>query len=84
MYYVYLLKNSIAGKVYIGYTADLKERIKQHNHNKTKSTKNRGKHQLIYYEAFKSKTDARKREIALKKQSRQKEFLLNNLEDSLK
>jgi len=83
MFYVYLLKNKKSDRIYIGFSKDLKKRLKNHYHNSVKSTKNRGKYKLIYYEAFLSEKDARIRERSLKRQSRQKEFLLKNLKDSL-
>lgn len=84
MYHVYLIQNTTNKKIYIGYTADLTSRIKKHNNNFVKSTKNRGDWQLTYCETYKSEKDARLREISLKKQGRQKVFLLKNLKNSLK
>ncbi len=62
MYYVYVLKSS-GGKLYRGYTADLKKRIKEHNSGKIKSTKNLRPLKLVYYEAFISSKLARKEEV---------------------
>ena len=66
MFYVYLLKSKKDGKCYIGSTNDLKRRFKEHNSGKLFSTKNRRPLILIYYEAFRSEKDARKREQSLK------------------
>jgi len=63
---VYLLKSKKDGKCYIGSTNDLKRRFKEHNSGKLFSTKNRRPLILIYYEAFRSEKDARKREQSLK------------------
>ncbi len=57
MYYVYLIRNRLSGKTYIGFTKDLKKRFKEH---KSKNP------ELIYYEAYKSEKDARTRELKLK------------------
>ena len=57
MYYVYLLKNRKFGTTYIGYTNNLKRRLKEHVAKIP---------DLVYYEAFKSEKDARKRERMLK------------------
>lgn len=57
MFYVYLLKNQKVGTTYIGYTNDLKRRLKEH----VAKTP-----ELVYYEAFKSEKDARTRERRLK------------------
>jgi len=67
MYYVYLIKSVSTGKVYVGYTSDLRRRLKEHNDKKGgKYTKNKGPFTLIYYEAYKSKEDAKIREDNLK------------------
>jgi len=83
MFYVYVLKSEVDKKLYIGYTDDLKRRISEHNQGKTKSIKHRMPFELIYYEAYKNKTDARKREIELKNNSYQKEQLLKKIGNSL-
>jgi putative endonuclease len=83
MYYTYILKSKVDGFTYIGYTGDLRERIKEHNSGKTKSIKHRIPFEIVYYEAYRNKTDARKREIGLKNNSYQKEQLMNRIENSL-
>ena len=82
MYYVYLLKSIKNSDVYIGYTADLKARILAHNQGKVKSTKYYHPWNLIYYEAYKNKYDATKRERQLKNY-RVKEDLKVQIENSL-
>ena len=49
MYYVYILKSKKDENFYIGYTKNLKNRIKMHNQGKVKSTKNRRQFELVYY-----------------------------------
>lgn len=66
MYYVYVLKSTKTGKLYKGLTGDLRRRIKEHNNSEEKSTKGGAPWQLIYYEAFSNKTDARREELFLK------------------
>ena len=66
MFYVYVLKSKKDGKCYIGSTNDLRKRFKDHNSGKVLSTKERYPLTLIYYEAFRSEKDARKREQKLK------------------
>ena len=83
MYYVYVLKSEKDYNLYIGYTSDLKNRIKDHNQGKTKSIKHRIPFSLVYYEAYKNKTDARKRELELKNNSYQKEQLIKKIKNSL-
>ena len=61
MYFVYilLLKNR---NLYAGYTDNLKRRLTEHLAGKVKSTNHRRPLKLIYYEAFISKKDAKRRE----------------------
>ena len=67
-YCVYMLKSLCKKKVtYVGYTNNLKERIKKHNTGKgAKFTRGR-KWTLIYKENFKSKKEAISREYYIKK-----------------
>ena len=62
MFYVYILQSRKDEQFYIGFTKNLKKRIKDHNTGGTKSTKLRRPLKLIYYEAHKSEKDARRRE----------------------
>ena len=61
MYYVYVLKNKTSKLLYIGYSSDLRERMRNHKYDRRKND------ELVYYEAFKNEKDARKRERDLKK-----------------
>lgn len=65
MYYVYVLQDTDSSKLYIGYSSDLKARIKTHQQKRVKSTKS-GNYTLIYYEAYLNKLDALGREKFLK------------------
>lgn len=75
-YYVYLLISNktpwiypaLARKswVYIGCTYNLEKRLKEHNEGKVYSTKKMLPVELIYYEAYRSKECAYKREKNLK------------------
>ncbi|PJE59770.1 MAG: excinuclease ABC subunit C [Candidatus Portnoybacteria bacterium CG10_big_fil_rev_8_21_14_0_10_44_7] len=82
MFYVYLLESQKDYSVYIGFTTDLKTRFKDHNNGKSRYTKNRRPWQLIYYEAYANKKDARQREIKLKRHNQQKEILLKRIINS--
>ena len=85
MYYVYLLKSKIkkAKNIYIGYTSDLKKRIEEHNSGVTLTTRRLLPVELIYYESYKSKEDAKKRERALKWHGKALGQLKKRLEKSL-
>ena len=64
MYYVYVLL-SADGKMYIKYTNNLKRRYSQHLQGNSQATKNK-QYKLVYYEAYLSENDARRRERKLK------------------
>ena len=66
MFYVYILKSRKDQKCYIGSTKDLRKRLKEHDDGKIFSTRHRRPLTLVYYEAFRSEGDARKREQTLK------------------
>ncbi|MDO8610220.1 MAG: GIY-YIG nuclease family protein [bacterium] len=57
MFYVYILRLSDKS-VYIGYSTDLKQRIKYHNEGLVESTKKLRPLALIYYSAFLNKEKA--------------------------
>jgi len=66
MHYIYILFSQKDGKLYIGYTPNLKARIKKHNSGYVLATKNRRPLKLIYYEAYMTQADAKRREKFLK------------------
>ena len=76
MYYVYLLKNAEMQELYYGYTNDLERRLKEHNTDH--------KWELIYYEAYRSESDARERERKLKYYGQTRTCLKNRLKESLR
>jgi len=85
MYYVYVLRSMQDEKLYIGYSSDLKRRLKEHQTGGSKSTKGRLPFKLIYYEAHTSETDARRRERYFKTdkgKSSLKQILRNVLRDN--
>ena len=65
-YYIYILQSLKNNSLYIGYTINLRERFKKHNHGLNKATKLYILYKLIFYEAFLNRTDAKNREIYLK------------------
>jgi len=84
MFYVYVLKSLKDQKLYTGSTNNLERRLKEHNEGKVFSTKSRIPFEIIYYEAYKAESDARKRERNLKLRSRAHSQLKKRIEDSLK
>ena len=65
-YYVYVLYNESKKFIYIGYSEDLKQRYSEHNQGGVKSTKFYLPLELIHYEAYKNRKDAKRRELYLK------------------
>ena len=65
-YYTYILKSKKDGKLYTGYTSDLRKRLIQHNEGLSTYTKDRGPFSVIYYEACLIEQNARSRESYLK------------------
>ena len=65
-YYVYVLRSQRDGKLYIGLTERIEDRLGRHNQGKVPSTKSRRPFSLIYSEKFIDCVSARKREKFLK------------------
>jgi|SRR3989344_6026686 len=82
MFYTYVLQSRIDNKFYIGYTADLKKRLGDHQGGKVTSTKNRRPFELVYYEACRQEIDAIMREKYFKTGFGRR-FLNNRLENDL-
>ncbi|NLL55756.1 MAG: GIY-YIG nuclease family protein [Clostridiales bacterium] len=77
-YFVYLLRCA-DDTLYCGYTDNLINRLQCHNAKKgAKYTKSRLPVTLAYFERQNSKSDALKREHAIKKMSRQEKLALIN------
>ena len=66
MFFVYAIKSEKDGRIYVGMSADVEVRLKEHNAGKTKSTKRFKPWRLIYKEEVIYRIEARKREIYLK------------------
>lgn len=62
MYYVYVLRSQKDKRLYVGFTGNLRVRIKFHNEGRVAATKNRRPLQLVYYEACLDKIKTEKRE----------------------
>jgi len=65
-YYTYILQSLKNNSLYIEYSANLKQRLESHNAGKNKATKPFIPYQLIHYEAFLNRIDAKNREVYLK------------------
>ncbi|NDI35531.1 GIY-YIG nuclease family protein [Chengkuizengella sediminis] len=70
MFYVYILKCS-DNTLYTGYTNDLNKRVEVHNQGKaSKYTRARLPVKMVYFEQCDTKSDALKKEYAIKKLTR--------------
>ena len=77
-HYVYILR-CYDGSLYTGWTTDLKQRVKAHNEGKgAKYTRSRRPVELVYHEEFETKSEALKREAAIKRMSREEKLTLIN------
>ncbi|MBI5045784.1 MAG: GIY-YIG nuclease family protein [Candidatus Niyogibacteria bacterium] len=83
MFYLYIIKSKKDESIYIGYTNDLKRRFAEHNGKNNKSTKHKTPFELIYYEAYKSRADAKYRENNLKHFAQAHSQLKKRIKNSL-
>ncbi|NOX64846.1 MAG: GIY-YIG nuclease family protein [Chlorobi bacterium] len=65
-YHVYII-HSTEDHFYIGQTNNLEDRLERHNSNRSKSTKNKGKWELVITKEFTNRSDVMKMEKKLKK-----------------
>ena len=65
MFTVYILQDNF-GKLYKGFTNNLKRRLWEHRNGKTRTTSRMGKIEVVYTENFRDKIEARKRELYFK------------------
>ncbi len=84
MHYVYVLKSTTDGNLYIGSTNDLRRRLSEHNDGKARSTSPRRPFKLAYYEAYRAREDALHREESLKLRGRARAQLIKRLAESLR
>lgn len=66
MFFVYVLFSHCDRKLYVGYTTDLSRRMMEHQDGLVPSTKDRRPLEQIYYEAYQSEVEAKRREKYLK------------------
>ena len=85
MYYVYVLKSLRYKniKIYIGFTSNLRKRLKEHNDGKNKSTRYGIPWKLVYYEAFYCQEEAKRREEKLKYHGQAKRHLKERIAQSI-
>ncbi|MBI4065816.1 GIY-YIG nuclease family protein [Candidatus Kaiserbacteria bacterium] len=84
MYYVYILLSQKDGKLYTGYTSDLRRRLAEHKNGINTSTRSRLPLDLLYYEAYTSQADAKAREFRLKNSAGARTALKRRLHEGLR
>ena len=71
-----MIKNS-SGKLYVGITEDLNKRLYYHNTKQGANfTKYKSKFEIVFKEKYPTLTEARKREIKIKKWRREKKEMI--------
>ena len=83
MYRVYILQSLKNWSLYIGCTSDLEKRIDEHNRGDSYHAKKYMPWELIYFEAYRVKEDAYKREQSLKLHAQGLRRLKERLQKSL-
>jgi len=84
MFYVYILQSLKSKKLYVGFTADLRRRLNEHNSGLSSSTKYSIPWNLVYYEDYQSERDARVREKKLKQFKNSYSHLKNRIINCLR
>ena len=79
MNYFYILKSKKDNQYYYGSTNDLSRRVQQHINGKVNATSYRLPVNLVYYEAYVSLKQARKRERQVKKSGSVRQSVLKRL-----
>jgi|JI102314DRNA_FD_contig_71_100317_length_346_multi_2_in_0_out_0_1 putative endonuclease len=80
MYFIYILYSKRINKYYIGCTENLNKRLEEHNAGLSNFTSKGVPWVRVYFEQLETLSEARKREIEIKKKKSRKyiEFLVSN------
>ena len=78
-HYVYIIQSQTDESYYIGTSRDLTERIERHNQGRSKYTKSKRPWNLVYFEEHPDRSDAMKREYAIKRR-KSKDYLAKLIE----
>ena len=57
-FYTYILESESSGKLYIGQTANIDDRLYRHNNDKSRFTKGKGPWKIIFSKELDSRTEA--------------------------
>ncbi|TXK71668.1 endonuclease [Mesonia sp. HuA40] len=69
-YFVYIIYSESYDSYYRGYSTQPEQRLKQHNEDKGRFTKNKGPWNLVFLQSFSTKREALIRERKIKKYSK--------------
>ncbi len=83
MFYTYVLISLSNGQLYIGSCANLDDRLKRHNQNRSKATKGRGPWRLYWARTFNTRSEAVQLERKLKR-FKNHQYLLQWIEQNRK
>ena len=79
-FYVYIIGSiQPRRRTYVGWTTDIRKRIKAHNASKGAKFTRGSQWKLLYKEKFETKSEAMKREIQLKKDTKFRSHLRQNV-----
>jgi len=65
-FYVYVLRSAVTGRLYVGSTADLDDRLRRHNNRESKATRHGVPWSLIHNELHSTRSEAVGREMYFK------------------
>lgn len=83
MYNIYVIQSICTKELYFGRTADLKQRLKEHNNGWNASTKKGKPWEYVYVESFKSAKDAIARERQLKQYGNARTYIKKRIGNSM-
>jgi putative endonuclease len=69
-YFIYILESLTDGTYYVGSTSNLSDRIERHNQGRSRYTKAKRPWKLVYYEEFRDRNQAMKREQKKRRKDR--------------
>tara|TARA_Y100000310_G_C20504346_1_gene725649 strand:+ start:173 stop:427 length:255 start_codon:yes stop_codon:yes gene_type:complete len=62
MYFIYILQSTQDERLYVGYTENIRNRLKTHNKGSVPSTKSQRPWKLLFFECYTNQSDALRRE----------------------
>jgi len=62
VFFVYVLRSGVTGRLYVGSTQDVQDRLRRHNEGRSKATRHGAPWVLLHTEAFATRAEAVRRE----------------------